>query len=1000
MDRASTDTRSRERLIKLCCNFSTVQRGDIENADQEINRVHALHKRRLDAAIQKITVAMRQVECAKRLYRDWGNPRDYTVTRMVEKLAAVIEEAKKNVSPREGGVAPDEGAAVQSGIMLDADRYFLGRLEYLMRLLTHETQFHDFLGENPQKKLHPIWDEGLLGLLSNAFGASANDADPEDEEDEEVDAAVLAGRAAAAAARRARINANFTPEERKFREGLEPFFPKRRKKEREIVVPAVDDDVNDPEVVGDAPAGKKGVAKNQRENSNEKGAKGAKNNKNGSATASGSKSNPQVDLQLQAAQNNVPRDGDGGAQQKGKAGAKGKGKKKGPPVNANNNPVIVERHDEVRETVPGRPGHGEGKGPGPQLVRQVYEYGLQNFERRLNVELKPAFQPFSFFCRTMKAFVPRHGMSKTRSADAQGDHQTAGGHQGEASNPPEALAAEDESIKFECPVCMDEAKPNGTQIAYECGEFAVSDIRLTPCGHAFCKACLEDSIKRYGKCPTCNNRNLKLTDLCDIANEAEGIRKMEAEIEQREQQRKKGSANKSTANKPKFVAKKVNLQEEHLQTSWGKLKLYNAEFGHEARHEERSAQRDKPLAYKKYGSKIQSMILVLQKILEDDPSAKCIVFAQWKLIEEKIESAFEGYKLPYTTLWGSGMRKAQILKDFQVTYKTGQVIPRGVPRILVMSFENNASGANLTSANHILFAHPMVATTFAKSLAYETQAIGRARRYGQKKTVHVWRFVTRDTVEAEVVIQHQLATEKRAAAKRELADRIQKKEKTAAGIKAPIRDADVAGAVSSSSGSSSENNGEELGAGGGSSSSSSSSFANTKKSTTGSGIILSNQLDLLDTDPAFGSASATRGGLGSSSLKNSSRLPGQLPTSNGASSSSARPPARKTNLLHSDEANQADDAHRDGDSKAAAEEDNDHPMENSVWGIIRKKLLEVSLGASVLVREIKSEAVSRGFTARDCDDVLAGYTNRGVIKRTLSFAGDGIKCELVDIPMV
>lgn len=42
----------------------------------------------------------------------------------------------------------------------------------------------------------------------------------------------------------------------------------------------------------------------------------------------------------------------------------------------------------------------------------------------------------------------------------------------------------------------------------------------------------------------------------------------------------------------------------------------------------------------------------------------------------------------------------------------------------------------------------MNADTLSSAVAYEQQALARVRRVGQlRKEVHVWRFVTRDTVE-------------------------------------------------------------------------------------------------------------------------------------------------------------------------------------------------------------------------------------------------------------
>ena len=74
--------------------------------------------------------------------------------------------------------------------------------------------------------------------------------------------------------------------------------------------------------------------------------------------------------------------------------------------------------------------------------------------------------------------------------------------------------------------------------------------------------------------------------------------------------------------------------------------------------------------------------------------------------------------------------------------------------VLLLSLEHAASGSNLTAANHVIFVHPMNADTLSSAVAYERQALARVRRVGQERAeVHVWRFVTRETVEEHM---HQL----------------------------------------------------------------------------------------------------------------------------------------------------------------------------------------------------------------------------------------------------
>ena len=72
-----------------------------------------------------------------------------------------------------------------------------------------------------------------------------------------------------------------------------------------------------------------------------------------------------------------------------------------------------------------------------------------------------------------------------------------------------------------------------------------------------------------------------------------------------------------------------------------------------------------------------------------------------------------------------------------------------------MSRDESASGANLTSANHAIFVHPLLTTTQYEYEASETQAIGRIRRYGQTKLVKIWRMIVRDSIDTEIYKQRQ-----------------------------------------------------------------------------------------------------------------------------------------------------------------------------------------------------------------------------------------------------
>lgn len=63
---------------------------------------------------------------------------------------------------------------------------------------------------------------------------------------------------------------------------------------------------------------------------------------------------------------------------------------------------------------------------------------------------------------------------------------------------------------------------------------------------------------------------------------------------------------------------------------------------------------------------------------------------------------------------------------------------------------NQTNDRNLTNANHAIFLSPLLAVSKQGYDARETQAIGRVRRYGQVRHVHIYRFLTMDSVDETI----------------------------------------------------------------------------------------------------------------------------------------------------------------------------------------------------------------------------------------------------------
>lgn len=161
------------------------------------------------------------------------------------------------------------------------------------------------------------------------------------------------------------------------------------------------------------------------------------------------------------------------------------------------------------------------------------------------------------------------------------------------------------------------------------------------------------------------------------------------------------------------------------------------------------------VAWKRNGSKLNAVAQRLQDIRADDPTAKALVFVQWTDLEAKVCAALSAHRVPYLYLPGDS--RARLGNQDGVILKQFQNDPTG-PFVLVLSLQRAAAGTNLTAASHVLFLHPMNADTVQTAAAYERQALARVRRIGQAKAqVHVWRFVTKRTVEEHIWKLHREA---------------------------------------------------------------------------------------------------------------------------------------------------------------------------------------------------------------------------------------------------
>mmetsp|Transcript_21147 Transcript_21147/g.59151 ORF Transcript_21147/g.59151 Transcript_21147/m.59151 type:complete len:1079 (-) Transcript_21147:12-3248(-) len=234
---------------------------------------------------------------------------------------------------------------------------------------------------------------------------------------------------------------------------------------------------------------------------------------------------------------------------------------------------------------------------------------------------------------------------------------------------------------------------------YACSDrnVALSRLVITPCAHAFCIDCLRKCVEAHGVCCYCR-QPVQPSDVRPLLEEVSSSR-----------------------------------EDVH-----GVVESY----------EESTDPRDM-IRHTSYGTKLVVLLRKLQELRQRDTTAKAILFVQFDDLKMQVAAALREGGVPTAQLRGSVSQRAAIIRDWQEN-------PDSRTFVLLLSLAESASGTNLTAGSHIIFLHPMLASTAERAAAQELQAIGRARRHGQQRaSLHVWRFVTTGTFEQVVTRRHQ-----------------------------------------------------------------------------------------------------------------------------------------------------------------------------------------------------------------------------------------------------
>ncbi|KAB8204542.1 hypothetical protein BDV34DRAFT_235683 [Aspergillus parasiticus] len=139
------------------------------------------------------------------------------------------------------------------------------------------------------------------------------------------------------------------------------------------------------------------------------------------------------------------------------------------------------------------------------------------------------------------------------------------------------------------------------------------------------------------------------------------------------------------------------------------------------------------------GSKLDKMIEIIQAVPTGD---RILLFIQFPELIDVASKALELAKIKYTAIIATDRRAAQKVQHFQEAGGFGE------NKVLILNLGSEmAAGLNLQCANHVIFLSPMFAQTQYDYDSSMTQAIGRARRYGQTKHVYIYHLLARMTID-------------------------------------------------------------------------------------------------------------------------------------------------------------------------------------------------------------------------------------------------------------
>lgn len=151
-----------------------------------------------------------------------------------------------------------------------------------------------------------------------------------------------------------------------------------------------------------------------------------------------------------------------------------------------------------------------------------------------------------------------------------------------------------------------------------------------------------------------------------------------------------------------------------------------------------------------YGAKIDAALDILEGVRKKGEQA--ILFVQYDSQLIEIEQALLDRGIPAAVVKATTLASAR--------NKIARFQDGGEETVIVLNVSTEtAAGLNLQQANHVIFLSPLLRATQYEYDSTLAQAIGRVRRHGQTKEIHVYRILALNTIDVDILEHRERRTD-------------------------------------------------------------------------------------------------------------------------------------------------------------------------------------------------------------------------------------------------